>query len=78
MLWKNSINCVITGYSKNHVNLNIEDERQGKWRITAFYEMLERINRRHSWDLIRSIYASSSLHWCLIGEVSDMVSFGDK
>lgn len=30
ILWKNSINCSIIRYSKNHVNLEVEDDVHGK------------------------------------------------
>lgn len=78
VLWKQSMNCSVTDYSKNHINLEVQEEIHGKWRITAFYGMPERNNRRNSWDLIRTISASSSLPWCFIGDLNDMVNISDK
>lgn len=78
VLWKNSFNCSITSYSKNHINLEVVDSNRGNWCITAFYGMPERTNRRNFWDLIRFIHASSNLSWCLIGDLNDMINLNDK
>lgn len=48
--------CSIMNYSKNHINLEIEDDDHGKWRLAAFYDMPKRINRRNSWNLIYQAY----------------------
>lgn len=77
-IWRNTMKCSITSYSKNHINLEIEDDVRGKWLLTAFYGMPERVNRRNSWNLIRSIHAYVNLPWCIIGDINDMVNLHDK
>lgn len=78
ILWKNSLDCVITSYSKNHINMEVKDEKRGNWRINEFYGMPKRADRKNSWDLIQSIYASSNHPLCLIGDINDMVTVSDK
>jgi hypothetical protein len=40
-LWKKSINCNITNYSTNHIDIEVIDAIKGKWRLTGFYGMPE-------------------------------------
>lgn len=74
----NSINCKVLDFSKNHINLEMFDNDVGSWRIMAFYGMPERTNRRRSWDLMRTIAATSSIPWVLIGDINDLASPNDK
>jgi hypothetical protein len=36
VLWRNSLNCTITNYSSNHIDIEVEDTQRGKWRLTGF------------------------------------------
>ena len=51
---------------------------RGKWRLTGFYGMPERNHRRESWNLLRSLHSRSSLPWCVIGDMNDLLEESDK
>lgn len=50
----------------------------GRWRYTGFYGCPEKERRRESWDLLRELYARSSLPWCVIGDFNDMMLVTEK
>lgn len=37
VLWKNQIKCSVLNFSRNFVNLMVEDERNEQWRLTCYY-----------------------------------------
>ena len=43
-----------------------------------FYGMLERNHGRDSWNLLRSLHSRSSLPWCVIGDMNDLLEESDK
>ncbi|WJX78362.1 hypothetical protein P8452_61593 [Trifolium repens] len=46
VLWKDSVKCRIMNYSRNFINLIVEDEERGDWRLTCYYGYPERSRRR--------------------------------
>ncbi|XP_058766717.1 uncharacterized protein LOC131640322 [Vicia villosa] len=78
VLWQNKIKCSVFNYSRNFINLEIEDEVRGNWRLTCYYGFPER-NRRHlAWDMLRALRDMSSDPWCIIGDFNDLMSQEDK
>lgn len=43
----------MSGFSRNHVDLEFVDNSGTSWRLTCYYGYPERQNRKKSWDLIR-------------------------
>ena len=41
VLWNDLEKCRVTSFSTHHIDLEIDDEVRGKWRLTGFYGMLE-------------------------------------
>ncbi|XP_058746447.1 uncharacterized protein LOC131619359 [Vicia villosa] len=78
VLWKESANCRILNYSRNYVNLLVEDEVKGAWRLTCYYGYPERSRRREAWDMLRDLRELSSVPWCVIGDFNDLLSQRDK
>jgi exonuclease III len=77
-LWRESLNCTITNYSLNHIDIEINDLRHGKWRLTGFYGYPEGNRRKASWDLLRQLSRMSNLPWCIIGDFNDILSASEK
>ena len=78
VLWKDLEKCIVMSFSNHRIDLEIEDEARGKWRLTGFYGMLKRNHRRDAWNLIRSLHSRSSLPWCVIGDMNDLLEESDK
>ncbi|XP_057779716.1 uncharacterized protein LOC130998302 [Salvia miltiorrhiza] len=77
MMWKNSYNCSILGYSRNHIDLCITNAN-GNWRLTGYYGFPERSRRRDSWTLLRRLAGVNNLSWLIIGDFNDLLDPGDK
>ncbi|PNX99600.1 ribonuclease H [Trifolium pratense] len=71
VLWKASSCCRVLNYSRNYINLIVEDRDKGNWRLTGFYGYPEHSRRRNSWDMLRDLRDMSLLTWCIIEEITD-------
>lgn len=78
VFWKNNVYCEITGYSRNHVNLNFLNNNVAVWSLSCFYGFPERSRRKDSWDLIRVLAGMSTLPWFIIGDFNDLLAVSDK
>ncbi|PNX56263.1 endonuclease/exonuclease/phosphatase family protein, partial [Trifolium pratense] len=78
VMWKESSSCRVINYSRNFINLLVEDQNKGDWRITCYYGYPERGRRRNAWQLLRDLCDMSQLPWCIIGDFNDLLSQEDK
>ncbi|XP_057809148.1 uncharacterized protein LOC131023623 [Salvia miltiorrhiza] len=77
MFWKSSAICKLIGYSNNHIDMHVEDDR-GVWRLTGFYGFPERNRRRDSWQLLRRLAGINPHPWIIMGDFNDLLDPGDK
>ncbi|MCH79466.1 endonuclease/exonuclease/phosphatase family protein, partial [Trifolium medium] len=78
VMWKDNIKCRVLNYSRNFINLVVEEKDEGEWRLTCYYGYPERVKRRQAWDLLRELRDMSELPWCIIGDFNDLLSQEDK
>jgi hypothetical protein len=78
VFWKDNSKCRVLNYTHNFINLIVEDEQWGDWRLTCYYGYPERSRRRAAWDLLRELGNMSSITWCIIGDFNDLLSQADK
>jgi hypothetical protein len=78
VLWKDTIKCRVMNYSRNFINLVVEEKEEGEWRLTCYYGFPERGRRAQAWNLLRELRDMSELPWCVIGDFNDLLSQEDK
>uniref|UniRef100_A0A803QI56 Reverse transcriptase n=1 Tax=Cannabis sativa TaxID=3483 RepID=A0A803QI56_CANSA len=78
LLWKNKDDGHVLGYSNNHIDFLVESSEKGAWKLTGFYGEPERNNRHRSWTLLRTLATDSTLPWCVIGDLNNIVRHEDK
>jgi hypothetical protein len=78
VMWRSSINCRIVNYSRNFINMIVEERENEEWRLTCYYGFPERERRRDAWELLRNLRDMSDLPWCIIGNFNDLLSQEDK
>ncbi|GAU35438.1 hypothetical protein TSUD_375280 [Trifolium subterraneum] len=78
VFWKDSSKCRVLNYTCNFINMLVEDEQWGEWRLTCYYGYPERSRRRAAWDILRDLGNMSSIPWCIIGDFNDLLSQADK
>ncbi|CAJ2669980.1 unnamed protein product [Trifolium pratense] len=78
VFWKDNSKCSVLNYSRNFINMLVEDEQKGEWRLTCYYGYPERSRRRHAWNLLRELVNVSPVPWCIIGDFNDLLSQEDK
>ncbi|GAU32101.1 hypothetical protein TSUD_358070 [Trifolium subterraneum] len=78
VMWKDSVKCQVMNYSRNFINIVVEDEEVGKWRLTCYYGYPERSRRKLAWDMLRDLRNMSQLPWCIIGDFNDLLSQEDR
>lgn len=70
--------CEISGYSNNHIDVIFLENGNASWRLSCFYGHPERSKRRDSWELIRRLSSISILPWCIWGDFNDLLHASDK
>ncbi|GAU14523.1 hypothetical protein TSUD_250650 [Trifolium subterraneum] len=78
VMWRDTINCRVMNYSRNFINLIVEEKEQEEWRLTCYYGYPERGRRKQAWDLLRQLRDMSDLPWCIVGDFNDLLSQEDK
>ncbi|GAU47759.1 hypothetical protein TSUD_387180 [Trifolium subterraneum] len=78
VFWKDSSKCRVLNYTRNFINMLVEDEQWGEWRLTCYCGYPERSRRRAAWDLLRVLGNMSSIPWCIIGDFNDLLAQADK
>jgi exonuclease III len=75
MLWKNNNICEIQNYSRSFINVIVKaNDHNQEWRLTGFYGIPQREQRRESWNILRMLYQQSTLPWCIVGDFNDVLS----
>ncbi|GLT27731.1 hypothetical protein SLA2020_027080 [Shorea laevis] len=78
VLWTNEVQLSLRSYSRNHINMGVDNLGHHTWRFTGFYGYPERNRRRSSWALLRELAAQSSLPWLIGGDFNDLLSPEEK
>ncbi|XP_058782838.1 uncharacterized protein LOC131657458 [Vicia villosa] len=78
VLWKYTVTCNVVNYSRNFINLVVQDEVKEDWRLTCYYGFPERHRRSDAWNMLRELRDLSSAPWCVIGDFNDLLSQQDK
>lgn len=75
---RNKDKVKIQSYSKHHIDAIVEVQGEHKFRLTGIYGEPDRVKRKETWDLIRTLRNQSYLPWCLIGDMNNVVRQEDK
>ncbi|XP_060965673.1 uncharacterized protein LOC115711034 [Cannabis sativa] len=78
LLWKESSDVAIQGFSFNHIDAIVQLQHCVQWRLTGVYGEPRRELRFNTWNLFRSIKNASNLPWCLMGDMNNLSSNDEK
>lgn len=78
VLWRNLHFVNISSYNNNFISVEVIEDNLANWRLSSFFGYPERSRQKASWDLLRLIFASSTLPWCCIGDCNDLLSADEK
>ncbi|XP_074342205.1 uncharacterized protein LOC141679663 [Apium graveolens] len=70
IFWRNNVNCEVTSYSRNHVNVNFLNNGAAVWSPSCFYGCPESDRMRTSWNIIRRLADVAQIPWVIIAEIS--------
>ncbi|KAJ8624646.1 hypothetical protein MRB53_033176 [Persea americana] len=68
----------LLSYARNFIDVEVEVDGLGKWRMTGYYGYPETNRRRDSWNLLRVLSSSSSLPWVCLGDFNDLLAANEK
>ncbi|XP_074326770.1 uncharacterized protein LOC141664715 [Apium graveolens] len=78
IFWKSHVDCSITGYSQNHIDIIFNENNVASWRLTFYYGYPERSRRREAWNMICRLAKISNIPWCIMGDFNDLLYSVDK
>ncbi|XP_062086986.1 uncharacterized protein LOC133793707 [Humulus lupulus] len=78
LLWRHEEEARLLSYSTSHIDVQISIAGKAEWRFTGLYGEPSRGHRRQTWDLLRTLASASSLPWCIMGDVNNVVGQEDK
>uniref|UniRef100_A0A803P906 Uncharacterized protein n=1 Tax=Cannabis sativa TaxID=3483 RepID=A0A803P906_CANSA len=78
LLWKDNDEIKLNGYSNNHIDCFVTSSTFPTYRLTGIYGEPNRALRKNTWQLLRTLHASNSSPWCLIGDFNNVTSQADK
>jgi len=58
--------------------LEVDDLKNGKWKLTGFYSFPEGCRKRDSWNLLHQLSTLSNLPCCIIRDFNDILSATEK
>lgn len=70
LLWDHNVQCSVIEAGRNFIDVHILNNNVHLWRLTGFYGFPDKVRRRESWKLIKTLSNKSSLSWCLVGELT--------
>lgn len=76
MLWRGSLDVQVTGYSRNFINVEVNEENNDRWRLTIFYGFPKSSRRQEPWNLLRTLAGLSDLPWDIIGDFNYLPARG--
>ncbi|XP_062114673.1 uncharacterized protein LOC133825790 [Humulus lupulus] len=78
MLWRFKEEASLLSYGHNHVDMEMSLDGHPRFRLTGFYGEPNRHLREDSWRKLRQLASASSLPWCLMGNLNNVLSNRDK
>lgn len=69
LLWKNSVDVAISGYSNNCIDAMISCGGV-PWQFTGIYGVPERSRRQDSWNLLKGLSRWHNGPWLLLGTLT--------
>ena len=73
IFWNNKTRVDLLPYSQYHIDVIITEEGKDPWRLTSVYGEAQVQERHKTWDMIKSIRATSSLPRLCIGDFNDVL-----
>ncbi|KAG8477571.1 hypothetical protein CXB51_031101 [Gossypium anomalum] len=77
--WKGNSLIMLKSYSYYHIDVDIYDNECRKfWRLMGFYGNLDEQSRQRSWELVRQLGHDQMVHWLVIGDFNEIISFFEQ
>lgn len=78
LLWRYKEEVELSSYRKNHIDVVISTKVGKKFGLSGTYGEPNRSKREETRNLIRTLVVNNTLHWCLIGNMNNVLSQNDK
>jgi endonuclease/exonuclease/phosphatase family metal-dependent hydrolase len=79
MLWNDGVHVQLNTYSRNHIDVNIEEKSTGKeFRLTGFYGNAETHKRKESWVVLKHLSHLSHSPWVCMGDFNEVLDNSER
>ena len=73
IFWNEEIKLEIVGYSRYHIDVEIDELVDMKIRVTFVYGEAQVNERYKTWDMLRGIVGASDIPWLAIGDFNEVL-----
>uniref|UniRef100_A0A803KPX1 Uncharacterized protein n=1 Tax=Chenopodium quinoa TaxID=63459 RepID=A0A803KPX1_CHEQI len=77
-MWKSTVDVVVNSYSKNHIDVEINSNRQDRWRFTGIYGHPEDENKYKTGLLLKGLWDNQGRPWLCGGDLNLMFQSSEK
>ena len=73
-MWKHDITLSLRSFSKNHIDMEIE-QRDGEqsWCLIRIYGKPDTNRKKETWRLLRDLAIQTKLSWCCFGNFNEIL-----
>ena len=73
MFWREDINLSLVSFSKNHVEMLVDEEGKEQWWLISFYGEPGLSKKDESWTLMRQLAAQFDKAWLCVGDFNEIL-----
>ncbi|KAL2928796.1 Gag polyprotein [Bienertia sinuspersici] len=78
LLWNTTMMINIQTYSLNHIDVNVENNTQGRWRFTGIYGFPEDKNKQKTGQMLNNLKGGLDIPWLCGGDFNLMLISSEK
>lgn len=79
LLWRDEVLVRLRHFSHNHIDMEVGHLGSDEiWRFTGIYGFAANASRVHTWDLLRTLAAQTSLPWLVARDFNEILNRSEK
>ena len=74
LLWRDPTTVWVQTYSRHHIDVHIQMDKEPVWRLTGFYGQPEAQKRHETWRLLKHLGRIEKMPWLSLSDFNEILS----